>query len=400
MSGLNENAALRFTRPLHVLEVLGNAIVGGMEMWVERFVERLPRDRFRVTVLCPFESPITDRLRARGLQVHVLPMPEEMAWSSVNQTRELVEKLGVDILHAHLPNAHLLAGLAGRLSGRPVLTTIHGRDISPLDLEVHRAVASHFSMVCWHSYALATGLGLERRHVSCEPNGVDTDVFQPMDRRGTLHRDLGLPPDAPLVGFVGRLSPEKGPEVCVQAAQVLHATHPDAHVVFVGEGPCRHGLGELVEAAGLEGVVHFAGVRADMAQTCNEFDVVVSTSHTEALPLALLEAMACAVPVVATRVGGVSDLVVQGQTGWLVEAGDFEGISRHVGQLLDDREARVNMGERARSRVLVCWKLDDSVARIAQLLKRLALPRSAAAVAGAEPGGTVRFSNALEIFSK
>ena len=223
-----KNDAATATR-VHVLEVIGNDIVGGMETWVERLIQRLPRQRFAVTALCPYESPYTDRLRALDIEVLVTPMPEDPLWDSIQMTAALVRAGGIDLLHAHLPNAHMLAGLAGSLTGTPVVSTIHGRQLTALDLEVHRAVGSHLSVVCRQSYFHALGLGVSAGQLSCDINGVDTQVFQPRAARaGDLRRSLGLPADTPLVGFVGRLSPEKGPEVFVRAALLLRSRCPAA----------------------------------------------------------------------------------------------------------------------------------------------------------------------------
>jgi glycosyltransferase involved in cell wall biosynthesis len=300
-----------------------------------------------------------------------VPMPEELAWNSVNQVRVLVDSLQVDLLHAHLPNAHLLAGVAGRLAGRPVLATVHGRQLSLTDLEVHRAVASHLSVVCRYTYFHALGLGVAPNQLSCEPNGVDTQVFAPRRSRGTLRRRLKLPPSAPLVGFVGRLSMEKGPEVLVRAAFLLRQAKPDAHVIFVGEGPCRATVQALIEKMGLNSCIHLLGLHEDMPSLYGELDVLVSTSYSEAMPLAIMEAMACGLPVVATRVGGVPDMVQHGRTGWLVAPGDFEDIARCLALLLSDEEARSGMGAAARRHALSQWQLEACVTRLGRLIERL-----------------------------
>lgn len=377
MSSLSSQASLFIKPPLHVLEVLGNAIVGGMETWVVRMVERLPAERFRVSVVCPFESALTERLRAMGLSVYILPMPNELAWNAVNQLRVLVESHRVDLLHAHLPNAHLLAGVAGRLAGRPVLTTVHGRQISLADLEMHRAVASHLSVVCRHTYLHALGLGVTPDHLTCDPNGVDTNIFSPRRSRGTLRRNLKLPPSALLVGFVGRLSMEKGPEVLVRAALLLRQALPDAHVVFVGEGPCRATLEAQIASLDLCPWVHLLGVREDMPALYSELDVLASTSYSEAMPLAIMEAMACGLPVVATRVGGVPDMVQHGHTGWLVAPGDYEDLARMLVALLLDGGLRQAMGTAARRHAMNHWQLDACVARLGGLLERLSGSRTA-----------------------
>jgi glycosyltransferase involved in cell wall biosynthesis len=362
---------------IHVLEVIGNAIVGGMETWVERFIERMPRERYRFTALCPFESPYTDRLRALDVEVLVSPMPDDPPWSTIQLAAALVSAGSIDLLHAHMPKAHLLAGIVGRLTGKPVLTTIHARQLSMMDLEVHRASGSHMSVVCRQAYFHALGLGVSAGQLSFESNGVDTQAFQPRPRAaGGLRDELGIPADAPLLGFVGRLSPEKGPTVFVRAALLLHSRVPEVHFVMVGDGPLEPELRALAERFGLAGRLHFAGLRRDMAAVYSELDVVVSSSNSEAMPLALMEAMACGLPIVATRVGGVPDLVEHGETGWLVGPGEFDDIAGRCAALADDAALRRRMGERARQRVVERFDLGECVRRMDQLITRLAGSRA------------------------
>lgn len=378
---------------IHVLQVVGNAIVGGMETWVERLIERMPRERFRFTALCPFESPYTDRLRALDVEVLIAPMPDDPPWSTIQMATALVAAGSIDLLHAHLPKAHLLAGIVGRLTGKPVLATVHGRQLSVLDLEVYRAAGSHLSVVCQQSYFHALGLGVSAGHLSCETNGVDTQVFQPRARvahGGGLRESLGLGAEVPLVGFVGRLSPEKGPSVFVRSALLLHSRVPEAHFVMVGEGPLEPDVRLLAQRFGLEGRLHFAGTRRDMPAVYNALDVIVSSSHSEAMPLALMEAMASGLPVVATRVGGVPELVEHGETGWLVAPADFDDIAGCCAALIRDPALRQRMGERGRQRAMERFDLTQSVARMEQLLTRLARsdgPRRVTGLAALSPAG-------------
>jgi len=354
--------------PLHVLEVIGNAIVGGMESWVERFIERTLPGRIRFTALCPADGAYARRLRELGVDVHILPMADDPAWSSVQTAAALVQAGGVDLLHAHLPRAHVLAGLVGRLTGRPVLATIHGRQLTGLDLEVHRATGSHLSVVCRASFHGALGLGVSPALLSCDPNGVDTERFAPRRPAPTALRDsCGLGVCEPLVGFVGRLSPEKGPEVFVRLLQRL-----PAHGVFIGDGPLRAALQAACDAAGLSGRLHFAGLREDMAAVYNELDILVSTSHAEALPLALMEGMASGLPVVATRVGGVPELVAHGETGWLAGPGDVDELAGRCAALLADAALRRRMGEAGRRRVMARFDLGANVEAVGRLMEQLA----------------------------
>ncbi len=371
--------------PIRVLEVIGNAIVGGMESWVERLIERLPRERFEFTALCPFESPYTDRLRALGVEVQCAPMPDDPPWSTVQMAAAMVTHRRIELLHAHLPKAHLLAALAGGLTRRPVLATVHGQHLTALDLELHHSARSHLSVVCRQSYFHALGAGVDPALLSLEANGVDTDRFRPGAAAAPgsgpgLRATLGLAREVPLVGFVGRLSAEKGPEVFVRAMLILRSHRPDVQAVLVGEGPMRDELQSLIARFGLQQQVHLAGLRRDMPAVYGELDLLVSCSHTEAMPLVLMEAMACGVPAVATRVGGVTDIVAHDHSGWLVAPGDFDGIGNACAELLGDSARRLRMGTSARERAVQRLALGPSVARVAHLLAGLARPAPASAV--------------------
>ena len=358
---------------LHVLQIVGNAIVGGMEASVERLIERLPAQSVGVTALCPFESPFTDRLRALGADVVIATITEDPSWQSIQLACSLVASSAVDVIHSHLPNAHVLAGIVGRLADKPVLATIHGRQLTALDLEVHRAASTNLAVVCRHSYLHALGCGANPKQVHLVPNGVDTEVFVPgRPHVGALRTRFGIAADAFLAGFVGRLSWEKGPDVFLRAALAVHTTRPDAHFVLVGEGPMQAQLAAFIKQFGLGARVHLAGMQDAMADVLGELDILVSSSHSEAMPLAILEAMSSGLPVVACKVGGVADLVQHGVTGWLANEGDHDGLATRIVDLIDDQALRVAAGRASRRRAEQRFPLSLHVESTHKLLARLA----------------------------
>lgn len=365
--------------PLHVVEVVGNDIVGGMERCVERLIAYLGRkSEFRFTALCPSEGAFADRLRQAGATVVIVAMPEDAPWSSVQLVASLISSERVDLLHAHLPNAHLLAGLAGRLTGVPVISTIHARQAALLDLEVHRATGSFLSVVCRQSYYHALGLGVERGRLSLEPNGVDVDVFRPGPRPAQGVRvALGLSEHALLAGFVGRLSPEKAPDLFVRAVALLRDSLPDAHFVLVGDGPMKFTLRESIGQQGLDSNVHVLGGVDDVGPVYHDLDLLVSSSHSEAMPLALMEGMASGLPVVATRVGGVPEIVEHGGTGWLVAPRDVEDLAGRMHQMLTQPEMRRRMGEQARARMVRDHRLDRQLDALGDRMRRITQPSTA-----------------------
>jgi glycosyltransferase involved in cell wall biosynthesis len=361
----------------HILQIVGNAIVGGMENYVVRLVERLPRDRFGVSVLAPFESRCTDQLREAGAEVFITQVTDEPSWQSIQLATSLVQSRSVDVIQAHLPNAHVLAGLAGRLTNRPVLATIHGRAVSTLDIEVQKLAGSHLAVVCRQSYFQALGVGIDPRHVHFVPNGVDSERFRPLRvRDGALRTRFGIAPETPLIGFIGRLSPEKGPDLFLRIAVSVRAQCPTAEFILVGDGAMFGQLQTFARRFGIGDAVHFADSQSDMPAVFHELDLVVSSSLSEAMPLAVMEAMASGLPVVACKVGGIPDLVAHGLTGWLADKGDYETLAAHVVDLLENDAVRLAAGAAARERAVARMGLDRGIETTMRLFSQLAGQRS------------------------
>ena len=357
--------------PITVLQILGNAIVGGMESYVLSLVRRLPRDRFRIVCLCPFESRLTDDLRNAGADVYIAPISEDVQWETLQLAMTIIRLHGVGVLHAHLPNAHLLASLLSSVTGVPALATIHGRSVPMREMEIAQLGLTHVTVVCQNAYMHALGVGLPEERVHLIRNGVDCDHFASAPTTHHWRDVLGIAAAHPLVGFVGRLSPEKAPDVFVRMASLLSPSFPDAHFVIVGEGPLLGELRAIVDQLHLGTRVHFAGVQRDMCAVYHSLDLLVSTSTTEGMPFALMEAMAAGLATVATQVGGVPEIVEVGSTGILVPPGEPHRLAQAVAELLRDSARRSAMGAAAMLRVRARLSLDDSVDNMANLLRRL-----------------------------
>ena len=358
-------------RPINLLEIIGASIVGGMETYVLRLLERLPQDTFRVTCLCVAEGKLTSQLRDIGCSVHITPITDEPDWQSILLGASLVRADAIDVIHAHLPNAHSLAGILSRLTDTPAIATVHGRYLSMRDFEVHKLMNTHINVVAKTAYFQALTLGVPSTKLRFIPNGIDTKIFHPAPKSNYLHSLIKIPPEAPLVGFIGRLSPEKGPEMFVRVAQLAHKRLKNCHFVLMGEGPMRRELQDEIDQHDLTGHIHMVGLQRDMTKIYPCLDLVVSTSYSEAMPLVIVEAMASGLPVVATNVGGVVDIVEVGGTGLLKQPGDTEGLANDVVTLMTSNSTRIRMGEAARKRVEEKFDLSDIVAQTAQVLRSL-----------------------------
>jgi glycosyltransferase involved in cell wall biosynthesis len=200
----------------------------------------------------------------------------------------------------------------------------------------------------WHVIALGFDLG---------------DLLQVEVARGTLRARIGVSADAPLVGALGRLAPIKAYDMLIRAVARL----PDVHLALLGDGPLKPELEALAISLGVSERVHLPGWWTNVPAAMSDLDVVALSSLNEGTPVSLIEAAAAARPVVATRVGGVSSVVVDGVTGYLVPPNDPAALAQSMGELLRDPALRRRMGAAARSRAVTLYDKDRLVADIQDL---------------------------------
>jgi glycosyltransferase involved in cell wall biosynthesis len=180
------------------------------------------------------------------------------------------------------------------------------------------------------------------------PNAIDPDRLPPRRQREDLCREIGMDPERPILGSVGRLSPEKGHRILLEAFSVLRHQVPGAQLVLVGDGPEEAALREQAKGLGLSGGIAFMGLRRDGQQIVAALDVLALPSFSEGMPNVVLEAFAYGTPVVATSVGGVPDMMADAQAGWLVPADDPARLAGALAEALTDRQEAEGRAQRAR----------------------------------------------------
>jgi glycosyltransferase involved in cell wall biosynthesis len=256
--------------------------------------------------------------------------------------------------------------LAGSLAGTPVIcSALHStglpdhvefsnRLLTPLT-DAFIAVAEP------HGRYLAEHEGCPAERVRVIPNGVDFERFHPRPANVGLRQSLGIDPAAPVAAIVAALRPEKNHAMFLDGAAKVRERVPAAQFLIVGDGPERKKLEELAATLGVTNAVRFLGTRLDVPEILSLVDVVLLTSHAEANPICLLEAMASEKPVVATRVGSVIETVADGQNGFLVAPGDAEGMADRVVELFADPARAAAMGREGRKRAIAKWSIDGMV---------------------------------------
>jgi glycosyltransferase involved in cell wall biosynthesis len=380
------------TRRARVLRVIARLNVGGPALHATLLTERLDRSRYESLLVTGRESAaegnyLTLYGKTDDAVVLIPTLGREIRGGQdlVALTRlvGLMRTFRPDIVHTHTAKAGTLGRLAARWCRVPVVVhTYHGHVLqgyfSPpkarLFLAIERWLGRRTDALLAVSdrvrhELLELGIGRPDRFVVL-PLGLDLDGLLGAEaRRGELRRELGFAADDFLVGIVARLVPIKAHEVFFRAAAILAGRLPRARFVVVGDGERRGELEASARALGLGERVRFVGWRRDLERVYADLDVVVLTSRNEGSPVSLIEAMAAARPVVATRVGGVPDLVEHGVNGVLVEVDDAAAIARAVETLAADPQRGLVMGRAGRKRVYPAFsasRLIDDVDRLYQ----------------------------------
>ncbi len=261
---------------------------------------------------------------------------------------------GIDVVHAHNPQSLIYASAAGKAAGAAVIYTCHGESANRAGALWLTRLASLWLDAYVGVSARITARAL--RFIECSPlklhvieNGVDLVAFHPDPRaRQDIRAELGIPPEAWVVGTVGRLAAEKDPALLLRAAAPLLSD--DLHLVFTGDGPELRSLRGQAMRLASGAFVHILGARRDVHRVLAAFDAFALSSRTEGLPLALLEAMAAGLPIVAPAVGGIPDVVEDGVSALLFPPGDEAALRQAVQRLYEDRPLALAVSQCTRQR--------------------------------------------------
>lgn len=344
-------------RVFHLIKSLGR---GGAETLLPGTLRAADRERFAYAYgyFLPWKDDLVGELRALDADVTcfgVRTRPGMLA--SARRVAHRLEAWEADLVHCHLPLAGVVGRLAGRMAGVPVVYTEHNT------LERYHPLTRwlHLKTWGWQARAFAVsgpvadslaGHANGAVPVQVVRNGIDVEAFDPDRVDGApVRARCGVPDEAPVVGTVAVFRTQKALGDWLEAARTIRDRVPDTRFLLVGDGPERERLERRAEELGLADAVHFPGLQEDVRPWLAAMDLFLSSSVFEGLPLALLEAMAMARPVVATRVGGVPEVVTDGRNGRLVELHDPGGLADAVTALLLDPDRAKRLGAEARRTV-------------------------------------------------
>ena len=362
---------------VRVLHVIAPGPVGGAESVVLGLTAGLAAVGVDVVlaVLADARSgPFISRARAEGRQVEVIDSPGRNYPRDWSGLRRLVRKYNLDLVHSHGYRAEMMGFLAARSERRPVVSTAHGFTDGGRKNRLNQWLAVHAlkreDAVIAVSSQLATRLasmGIPADRIATIPNAWRPPATGPLDRAAARDQ-LGLDADAPLLGWVGRLSHVKGADIAIAALARLR--NNSALLVFVGDGPDRQGLVAQAAALGIAARVRFVGMVPGAASILPAFDALVLSSRSEGTPMILLETIHAGIPIVASAVGGVPDLLPPGSA-LLVPPEDPVALASAIDLALADPAAARTRVLTARAHMAECFSPEEWVSRHLAVYQRV-----------------------------
>ena len=354
--------------PTRVLFVIPDLRVGGSQRHLVTLVAQMNRKRITSSVLCiGDEGELFEELHYHDIRANALHLGgKKNALRALNSLVRHMRSDRPDVVVVEGFNAEVLGRIAAAIAGIPH-TVLWLHNVRPrtvfrkkIDKFLDWATSSYFGVAEVQRRYMSDELGYPSRKIIIIRNGVDHNAF---DCSGGRHAVSGLDigRNRPVVSILAALRPEKDHATFIRGARLVLNEIPDADFLIVGDGPQRADLEALCSELGLSDNVRFLGTRSDVPEIICATDLMVLTSVTEAMPMVILEAMACGKPVVATDVGGVGELVEDGVTGFLVPPKEPAALAERLIELIRDPAKCRTMGLAGRRRVLSDFTLEQSV---------------------------------------
>jgi glycosyltransferase involved in cell wall biosynthesis len=367
------------SRPLQIAHVTGESGFSGGEVQLFLLLEGLRRRGDRVSLICPPGSRAESEARRRGIELHTVPMGNDLSLRAVLRARRELRTARPDLVHLHTGRANWIGGLAAWSLGIPVITTRR------MDREVKRGPRTRFlyDRIARRAVAISPAVrellragGVAEARIRLIPSAVDVDALRPRVARSEMRRSLGAVGDSAVCGLVlAALVRRKGIDVLLEAFARPRLRAAPLRLWIAGDGPERAALEARADALGIAPRVSFLGRREDKADLLHACDVLVLPSRAEGLGVAALEAMACGRGVVASQVGGLAEAVVHERTGLLVPPDDADALADALARVACDDALRARLGAAGPARISEGFRAEQMCEAYAALYRELLAER-------------------------
>lgn len=368
-------------KPITVMHVLHSLDIGGLETGVVNVIKTLNPISFRHVICCISQSG-KNAQKLQGMNIDIFEMNKidgKGFWLPA-KLAVLFKSISADIVHTR--NWGAIDGIVGaKLAGVPfIVHGEHGREVTDPDginkkRNLIRKILSRFidryitvskDLTEW----LIREVGITEKKVETICNGVDTLLFNP-DNKHLVRAEHGYGPQDLIIGTVGRLDPIKNQQLLIKSFASLARRYNHLNLLLIGDGPSRYDLKKLVAKLGLDEAVQFFGLQLDVHNLLKLVDIFVLPSLYEGISNTILEAMAVGIPVIASRVGGNPELVIDGVTGYLVPKHDKSSLTTTMEKYIQDRDLMRCHGAAARRKAVGKFSLREMAAGYEKIYTQL-----------------------------
>ncbi len=360
-----------------------NKGVGGAETLLLAMLKNIDKSRFHFTIAYASKGVMKKEFEAAGAEIVPLDTRLHLDIAAILRIKKILQERKIDILHSHQPRLDLFGAIACRLVGKPMLFTRH--------LSISESPISGFKkavFICFDKITVALANKIicasksiaddlesyekaDRRKMEVIYAGLELRLYDADINKGGIREEYGIPEDAPLVGMVGRINAQKSHQYFIMAASEVLKEEPESRFLIVGDGPLRQEQERLAKSLCIDSNVIFTGYRTDIPRIVADLDISALSSLTEALAVVNMEAMAMGKPVVSFDVGGVSELVVNGKTGFLISPKDWKAFANAILELIRDKGKAHQMGLSGRRRVEEMFSLAVMVSKHAKVYSEM-----------------------------
>ncbi|OGX08660.1 MAG: hypothetical protein A2Z88_10315 [Omnitrophica WOR_2 bacterium GWA2_47_8] len=366
---------------MKIMQVVLSLDCGGLEQLVVELTQKLKSQQIDSVIIClEKKGQLAEKLRNQGIEIIEFGKKPGVDLGLFWGLARLMREQKVDLVHTHNFGPLIYGSIAARLAGVNSINTRHGRtdkkiaswiwDLNSFVVPVSNDTAEH----------LLELNKIKKDKLKVIYNGIDLKKFDNLldqQKKAAFKQKLGLNPQKFTVGHVGRLSEEKDQATLLDAVKILLDQKKDVQLVIVGDGVLRKDLEKKSQDLGLTNAVKFLGFRNDISEILNIIDVYVLSSVREGLSLSILEAMAVGKPVIATKIGGSPEAIVDGKNGYLVSAKNPQAIAKGISMLYADRNLLSQVGKAARRSVEERFSLDAMAQEYAKLYEQIRKKRGA-----------------------
>lgn len=377
---------------INLLYLITKLELGGAQKQLLSLISGLDRQKFNIFLFTAKQGLLLDQAlsisgvsvnRSRFLERRINPFNDLLALIDIYR---FIKKNHIEIVHTHSSKSGILGRLAARLAGTKVIIhTVHGWSFNDLQNPLRRKgfiwlerLAAKFShkLIIVSNYDKQKGLNNRiagNNKYILIPYGINYEEFRtsPDTKNSILRQELGIANRDLIVGMISCFKPQKVPEDFIRLAFLVHQIMPAVRFVLVGDGLLRPRINQMIDRFKLQEVVFLTGWRRDIPAILSSIDIFVLTSLWEGLPISVLEAMASSLPVAATDTGGISEVIIEQKTGFLVNPGDMKKMAEKLINLLKSEDMRRTIGQKARDSLGDNFQIENMVKNTQELYNRL-----------------------------